>query len=482
MKSLFNFLSVTILACTILLSTSCKKDDIVIDPGTGLNLADGFYLTSTGVDPVASAGLSSESVEDDGFATQDRNGFVTGFMFLSAGDYNLVTVTEKAVTETIGGTVSTVTDAGSDCDFNDFTLVNTETDGPAITVATDGLYKVSYDPTTSEMTMYQIVQPGLIGNATPNGWGADTPMTGSASATGASYSVSDVTLREGEFKLRFNCRWTINRRVDDAAGFGFDNGYQMFTNFGGTATDLQPGASNIPITLAEEGVYTITANWDPADGWNLDLEKTGDVAAITFDPAEHRWAAIGDATASGWDADRNMFYKGLVDNAHTWHGVITLADAGEFKFRINDDWFLDIGGALAADGVEIAMDKGGANIASPGAGAYFVTIKTADEGDSWSASMTNVGWGLIGAATPTGWDSDTDMVANGFVDGVSTYSVTLDLVVGEYKFRANDDWAYNLGGDAAALSADGDNLSVAADGNYTVMLSYDGETYSATIN
>ncbi len=482
MKSLFNFLSIAILACTVLLSTSCNDDEVVIDPGTGLTLADGFYLASAGVDPVASAGLSSESVEDDGFATQDRNGFVTGFMFLSAGDYNLVSVTAREVTETIGGTVATVTDEGSACDFNDYTLVATTTDGAAITVGTDGLYKVTYDPTTNEMTMYQIVQPGVIGNATPNGWGADTPLTGTATATGASFSVSDVTLREGEFKLRFNCRWTIDRRADPAAGFGFDNGYQMFTNFGGTATDLQPGASNIPLTIEEEGVYTITANWDPTGGWSLDLNKTGDVVAIDFDPAEHRWGAIGDATANAWDADRNMYYKGLVDEVHTWHGVITLAATGEFKFRINDDWFLDIGGALAADGVEVAMDKGGANIASPGAGAYFVTIKTADEGETWTASMTNVGWGLIGAATPTGWDSDTDMTADGFVDGITTYSITIDLGADEYKFRANDDWAYNLGGDAAALEADGGNLSVATAGTYTVTLSYDGETYTSSIN
>lgn len=485
MKSLFNFLGIALLACTVLLSTSCKDDDgPTIDPGTGLNLADGFYLAASGVDPVSSAGLSSEQVEDDGFATQDRSGFVANYIYLTAGDYNLVNVTAKEVTSTIGlDSIMVISDEGSNCDFNDYTRIKTKTDGEAINVATEGLYKVSYDPTTSEMIMYQIVQPGIIGNATPNGWGADTPMTGSVTAAGGSFSVSDVILREGEMKLRFNCRWTINRRFNDADLFVFDNGYQMFTNFGGTASDLQPGAGNIQVALADEGIYTVTANWDPSDGWSLDLNKTGDAPMITFDPDDFRWAAIGDATAGGWDSDQNMYYKGEVDGVHTWYGVVTFADMGQFKFRANDAWDKELSGALTADGTDVTMTTtGGGNIDTPGAGAYFITIKTADEGATWTTSMTNAGWGIIGAATPTGWDSDTDMTADGFVDGVTTYSITIDLGADQFKFRANDGWDYNLGGDLMGLTADGDNLSVASAGTYTVTLSFDGETYTASVN
>lgn len=483
MKSLFKFFTLALLACSTLMMTSCGDDDgPTIDTGGDLQLGDGFYLAAAGADPVAAAGLSSEPVEDDGFAAQDRSGFVAGYMFLAAGNYNLTDVKDKEISATLGGDATVVTDEGSACDFNDYTLVsNVAAGGAAINVATDGLYKVSYDPTTAEMVMYQIIQPSVIGNATPNGWGADTPMTGSATADGGSFSVSGVELRAGEFKMRFNCRWTVDRRLDSAAGFGFDNGYQMFNNFGGTASNLETGGSNIPLALEDEGIYTITANWSPTGGWSLDLNKTGDVAPITFDPAEHRWGAIGDATANGWDADRNMYYKGEIDGAHTWLGVITLADAGEFKFRINDDWFLDIGGALTADGTEVAMDKGGANIASPGAGAYYVTIKTADEGDSWTASMSANGWGIIGAGSPVGnWDADMDLTADGFDGGITTYTITGDFVGGEFKFRAGDAWDYNLGGDMMALEADGGNLNAAA-GTQTATLTYDGETYSVTV-
>ena len=484
MKSLFNFLSIALLACTVLLSTSCKDDDgPVIDPGTGLNLADGFYLAASGSDPVSSAGLSSESVEDEGFASQDRSGFVAGYLYLSAGDYNLVSVTAKEVTETIGGTATAESDMGSGCDFNDYTLISTAANGPAFNVATEGLYKVTYDALSKEIILYQIVQAGIIGSATPNGWGADTPLSGSVTATGGSFTISDVVLRQGEFKVRFNCRWNLDRRVDPAAGFGMDNGYQLFTNFGGSTNDLLPGndGANIQLLLANEGIYTIDLTWSPSDDWSISLTKTGEAPVITFDPNNFKWGVIGDATASSWDADQNMFYKGEVGGAHTWLGVVTLAGTGEFKFRANDDWDINLGGTLPTDGSEVSLDLGGSNVPTPGAGQYFLTVKTADEGASWTASVVANGWGIIGSATPTGWDSDTDMVAAGFVDGVTTYTITDSFVAGEYKFRANDGWDYNIGGDAAALSADGDNLMIAADGTYTVTLSYDGETYSVDV-
>ena len=50
------------------------------------------------------------------------------------------------------------------------------------------------------------------------------------------------------------------------------------------------------------------------------------------------------------------------------------------------------------------------------------------------------------------------------------FTVTLDLTAASFKFRANDDWAVNLGGDMNALTQDGSNFSVAEDGNYTITL------------
>lgn len=81
--------------------------------------------------------------------------------------------------------------------------------------------------------------------------------------------------------------------------------------------------------------------------------------------------------------------------------------------------------------------------------------------------------GLVGSATPNGWDSpDQPMEYN---PATGTWSITLNLVEGELKFRLNNGWAWNLGYNKSAtgnlndLFHDGDNIKVTP-GNYTITL------------
>lgn len=75
--------------------------------------------------------------------------------------------------------------------------------------------------------------------------------------------------------------------------------------------------------------------------------------------------------------------------------------------------------------------------------------------------------GLIGSATPNGWDSPDQKMDYDAKTG--TWFITLDLIDGEIKFRKNDGWAWNLGGTHDNLTQGGDNLLVSA-GNYTITL------------
>jgi hypothetical protein len=124
------------------------------------------------------------------------------------------------------------------------------------------------------------------------------------------------------------------------------------------------------------------------------------------------------------------------------------------------------GGALAVNG---------AGIVAPGAGYHILNADT----EALTYSMEAYMIGLVGSATPNGWDSPDQKMNYNPANG--TWSITLDLVDGEFKFRKNDGWAWNLGGTTGNLVQGGDNILITA-GNYTITLTIiNDETGTFTI-
>lgn len=461
--------------------SSCGDDEPIIDTGgDGINVGNGLFLALDGADPSSTAALVAEDVGAPDFMAQPRDGFNAGYMWLDAGSYNVVQIEDKEVIASIGGSLSMEDDGASDCGGTSYMRVETAVGGPAFTIGNSGLYKVGHDAMRNELIMYQITSANLIGAATPGGWSADTPMGGTITAEGGSFSIEDVVLRAGQMKLRFNCRWDIKRLIDPNGGLDAANGYEMFTNFGNEIGELKPGAANLEV--AEDGLYTVTLDWDPRDGWSATQSRTGDAPTLSFDPNDFSWGIIGDATAGAWDTDRDMLYKDGGNGVHNWFGVVTLAADGQFKLRANDAWDLNLGGALTPDGISTVLANGGDNMANPGAGDYYIVLTTADDGTTWSATMSDFGWSIIGAGGPAAsWDVDTDLVATGFDAGVTTYSYTGEFTTEEWKFRAGHNWDLNLGGSASALILDGGNITLGMAGTYTVTMTFDGANYAATI-
>lgn len=66
---------------------------------------------------------------------------------------------------------------------------------------------------------------------------------------------------------------------------------------------------------------------------------------------------------------------------------------------------------------------------------------------------------------------DFDSCLNQSVENVLT--ITLDLVAGNFKFRAGD-WAFNYGdtGMDGVLNPDGSDIPIADDGNYTITMDW----------
>lgn len=81
--------------------------------------------------------------------------------------------------------------------------------------------------------------------------------------------------------------------------------------------------------------------------------------------------------------------------------------------------------------------------------------------------------GLVGSATPNGWDAPDSKMDYDAKTG--TWVITIDLIDGEIKFRKNDGWSWNLGGTTDNLVFNGSNLAVSA-GNYTITLTIISDT------
>jgi hypothetical protein len=168
------------------------------------------------------------------------------------------------------------------------------------------------------------------------------------------------------------------------------------------------------------------------------------------------WGVIGDASPNGWNDETALTYNPALT---VWTGGMHLTVAA-MKFRANHSWDYNYGSDLA-DGT---LSAGGANIPVSFAADYAITLDLSHP-NSYTYSVNR--WGVIGDATADTWNSDQNMTWDATN---KVFTVTLDLVVGAIKFRANDAWDLNLGGDINALTSSGANISVTAAGNYTITL------------
>jgi hypothetical protein len=171
-----------------------------------------------------------------------------------------------------------------------------------------------------------------------------------------------------------------------------------------------------------------------------------------------------------------------------YEGYVYFGDAANlvFKFTTDTQWTATYGWASSTNTDVYAggtMSNGASgNLFVPSTGYYL--LKADLTKNTWEAFKTT--FGVIGDATPRGWDADTDMT---FDPATKEWKVTLNLIGGKViKFRANDDWAINYGNNDTPngfLKADGKDITVDASGNYTIILKLGNPgnyTYTLTKN
>lgn len=300
--------------------------------------------------------------------------------------------------------------------------------GSAISVKT-GLYRVSANLKFKTFILVKIESMGMIGNATPGGWDAETPMTYDVASN--TFTLKTTLTEGGEYKYRANNNW----------GYAID-GEGSFSD----------GTPNIVFDKAT-GEYNVT----------LDVSKHPYMAKIVSAafPTEEFIYVPGNHQA--WDPATAPALRSLEMNG-IYTGFSRLD--GEFKFTLARNWedgeynsthFTDY-----SEGLAPASGSTNINMANPG--FYYIEADVMTQ--SLKATLIE-SWGLIGAATPGGWDRETAMTYDA---EKGCWSCTVALTAGEMKFRANGTWdsGVDLGGSLDDLVFKGSNIAVAEAGTYLV--------------
>ena len=233
--------------------------------------------------------------------------------------------------------------------------------------------------------------------------------------------------------------------------------------FGGK---LAKGDAAYVIYLDEDPDYTqyiITVNTN---------DMTYDVEGLAY--AEMIWMA---GNTNGWGNPaaglKNKGWKNARNNDGDYYGFMYLN--GDFKFRSGKDnwnapdWGLD----EAFDDYTGSLAVGAGNINAP-EGFYMVEANL----DDMTYELTPITTiGVIGGFN--GWASDYAKLTYNTATGA--WEGTCDIPAGtEFKFRANDGWDINWGGDINNLGFDGGNLKFDVDGSYFIQLyiTYEGDFHA----
>ncbi|MFW6289319.1 MAG: RagB/SusD family nutrient uptake outer membrane protein [Mariniphaga sp.] len=177
--------------------------------------------------------------------------------------------------------------------------------------------------------------------------------------------------------------------------------------------------------------------------------------------SEGDWAPDAAPALASVNADDN--YEGYIYFA---------ADSSQYKFTQDANWDVNWGDSNG-DGT---LEADGQNLVAPEAGMYKINVNL----NNFSYTAVKTDWGLIGDATPGGWDNDTDME---FDPETKLWEAIVELSPGEFKFRANDGWDINLGDSNmdSIPEYDGSNIPVDEPGRYRITLSLGTPDYSYSI-
>lgn len=312
--------------------------------------------------------------------------------------------------------------------------------GDAVSITTKGETTGKFTPTATP----QLDEKGyyMLGQVNGNEWDAKSPVWMNKISDGVYQLKVTTTADKNWFKFYAGSNFvsndwdSINKGALGCKENGSEDTFGYILYNGDSCGELQtpviPGAGTWIVTL--------------------------DMNNLTYTVGKPILYMAGDA--NGWATND---YLAGEDGVH-FTGFMFLNQNG-FKFCTQPEWKGTNYGAnfdTAPNAANITMTEE--------AGYYKVDVDL----ESKSYVLTPITTiGIIGSASPNGWDSDVDMTYvpyNAETKALGYWEAKdITLASGEIKFRANDDWAINWGGDVNALTQGGGNISVDA-GTYDIKL------------
>ena len=157
-----------------------------------------------------------------------------------------------------------------------------------------------------------------------SGWGFENNMLLSNQDNG---SFTGYVYVDGEFKLCAQADW-------DPLNWGLNGGV------------LTPGGDNIKVDPS--GLYYVTADFNDMTIGLVEITSVSLIGAF-----------------NNWGGDAALTPN---ENYTIWSGDVDFTEAGEWKFRMNNNWDINLGGS------EANLTQGGDNLSVPEAGVYTVTL------------------------------------------------------------------------------------------------------------
>lgn len=245
------------------------------------------------------------------------------------------------------------------------------------------------------------------------------------------------------------------------------------SQYGPAAADELVGTLVATSGAAAEGAGVITTASPYKVTVNMEDLTYSFKAALLYTPGD----------SNGWDQATSQTLT--TSDSKNYSGYAHLK--GSFKLSAQPGWD-GINYGIADEAVVKKDDKGNIisitghldtavdakNLSVPADGLYYLEVNVVELTYTIIPVRT---YGVIGDATPAGWGASTPLTPSA---DFLVWSATMELGTGVLKFRANDEWAINLGGEPDNLTAGGADMPSPGAGTYSVTLDLSKHPYTAT--